>query len=81
MLHRFLYSFPLTVIAFLGVTGIASAEFDPTSDELSLITLVVAGGLMAFLLFVYAVIWYFNLNHPGEVEIPDHAHDHRYAGH
>jgi hypothetical protein len=81
MLKRILLALPFVTLAVIASTGSAMAAFDPTPDELSVGTFLFALGAMALLGFIYAVIWYFGLNHPGEVEIPDHAHDHRYAGH
>jgi hypothetical protein len=81
MLKRFLFAIPYVVLGLFATTGNAFAAFDPTSDELSLLTLAVSGVLLAFLSIVYAIATYLGINKPEEVEIPDHAHDHRYAGH
>lgn len=81
MLKRFLYALPLTLLGVFATTGVAMAEFDPTRDELAVGTFLFAVGAMFLLLCIYAVVWYLGINSPEEVEIPDHAHDHRYAGH
>jgi hypothetical protein len=80
MLMRILLALPLVALGALASTGSAMAAFDPTRDELVIGTFLFALGAMALLALIYGVIWYFDLNHPGEVEIPDHEHDHRYAG-
>lgn len=81
MLSRMLYALPLAALGLLATTGIASADFNPSRDELAIGTFLFALGVMFLMLCIYAVVWYFGLNRPGEVEIPDHAHDHRYADH
>jgi len=81
MLKRILLALPFVALGFYGTTGSALAAFDPSSDELSIGTFVVAVALMVFLGIVYAIVSYFGINRPEEVDIPDHAHDHRYAGH
>ena len=80
MLKRTLLALPLVVLGLLASTGSAMAAFDPTRDELAIGTFLVALGFVMLLGLIYAVIWYFDLSHPGNPEIPDHAHDHRYAG-
>ena len=81
MLKHFLRALPLAVLALFAATGSAMAAFDPTSDELSIGAFVVAICLMVFLALVYGAVEILGINKPEEVEIPDHAHDHRYAGH
>jgi hypothetical protein len=81
MLRRVFLALPIALLGVFGTTRLALAEFDPTRDELAVGTFLVAAGVMAVLLLIYAVVWYFDLNHPGDPEIPDHAHDHRYANH
>jgi hypothetical protein len=81
MLKLFIRALPLAILGVVGTTQSALAAFDPTPDELSIGTFLLALGLMIFLAVVYAVVDILGLNRPGEVEIPDHAHDHRYAGH
>jgi hypothetical protein len=80
MFKRTLLALPFVALGVLASTGSAMAAFDPTPDELSIWTFLFAIGAMALLALIYGVIWYFDLNHPAEVEIPDHEHDHRYAG-
>jgi hypothetical protein len=81
MLKRTLLALPFVALGVIATTGSAMAAFDPTPDELSVGTFLFAVAAMGVLVLIYGVIWYFDLNHPAEVEIPDHAHDHRYAGH
>ena len=81
MIKRIAMALPFVVLGVLASTGTAMAAFDPTSDELSIGTFVVAIALMVFLGIVYAIATAAGINKPEEVEIPDHAHDHRYAGH
>ena len=81
MLKRFFLALPFAVLGAIASTGSAFAAFDPTPHELSIGTFLVALGCMVFLTLIYSIVWYFDLNHPAEVEIPDHAHDYRYAGH
>jgi hypothetical protein len=81
LLKRTLLALPFVALGVVASTGSAMAAFDPTPDELSVGTLILVLAAMGLLTLIYGVIWYFDLNHPGEVEIPDHAHDHRYAGH
>ena len=81
MLKRFFLALPFAVLGVVATTQSAMAAFDPTRDELGIGTLLVALGLMIFLALVYAVVDIAGVNKPEEVEIPDHAHDHRYAGH
>ena len=80
MLKRILLAMPFVALGVIASTGSAMAAFDPTRDELLVGTFLFAVGAMVLLAFIYAAIWYFDLNHPAAVEIPDHAHDHRYAG-
>jgi len=81
MLKHLMRALPLAILGVFAVTGSAMAAFDPTSDELSIGTFVVAICVMVFLALVYGAVEVFGINKPTEVEIPDHAHDHRYAGH
>jgi hypothetical protein len=81
MLKRLLFALSFAAIAIAGTTGSAFAAFDPTPDELSIGTFILMIGLLVLLTLIYGVIEVLNLNNPEEVEIPDHAHDHRYAGH
>jgi hypothetical protein len=81
MLKRLVRALPLAVLGVIASTQGAMAAFDPTSDELSIGAFLVALGLMIFLALVYGVVDILGVNKPEEVEIPDHAHDHRYAGH
>lgn len=80
MLTRILHALPLVALGILASTGSAMAAFEPTRDELTIGAFLVAAGLMVVLAVIYAVVTYFRLNIPEEVEIPDHEHDHRYAG-
>ncbi len=79
MLKRILLALPYVVLGVIASTQMAMASFDPTRDELSIGTFFVALGLMVFLTIVYAIVAFLGINKPGEVYIPDHAHDHRYA--
>jgi hypothetical protein len=71
----------LAVLGVFAATESAFAAFDPTKDELSVGMLIFVGCMMALLTLIYAVKWYFGLDRQPPVEFPDHAHDHRYAGH
>lgn len=79
MPKRLLMALPYVILGLVATTQGAHAAFDPTRDELALGTLALAGGLMVFFSIVYVIASYLGINKPGEVEIPDHAHDHRYA--
>lgn len=81
MLKRLLYALPLAILGLFATTGAAMADFNPSSDELSIGTFFVALGVMFVLLCIYAVKWYFGLDKQEDVDFPDHEHDHRYAGH
>ena len=81
MLKHLFRALPLSLLGIFAATGSAIAAFDPTRDELSVGAFVVAICLMAFLALVYGAVEVFGISKPEEVEIPDHAHDHRYAGH
>jgi Na+/H+-dicarboxylate symporter len=81
MLKHLFRAIPLALLGVFAVTGSAMAAFDPTSDELSIGAFVVAVCLMVFLALVYGAVDVLGINKPEEVDIPDHAHDHRYAGH
>jgi hypothetical protein len=81
MLQRFLLALPFVILGVLGTTGSAMAAFDPAKDDLSLGTAIFAGAMMALLLLIFGAKWYFGLDRQHDVEFPDHAHDHRYAGH
>ena len=79
MLKRLLMALPYVVLGVFASTQVALASFNPTRDERSIGTLLVALGLMVFLTIVYATASFLGINKPGEVYIPDHAHDFRYA--
>lgn len=81
MLKRLLMALPFAILGVVATTGSAMAAFDPAKDDLSLGTFIVAVCLMVFLALVYGIVEIFGINKPEDVEIPDHAHDHRYAGH
>jgi hypothetical protein len=81
MLKRLARALPLAVLGVIATTQGAFAAFDPTRDELGIGTFLVALGLMIFLALAYGLVDILGINKPEEVEIPDHAHDHRYAGH
>ena len=79
MLKRLLMALPYVVLGAIATSQVAHADFNPSDTELSIGTFVLVIVLMAFLTVVYAIASYFRINRPDEVEIPDHAHDHRYA--
>jgi hypothetical protein len=79
MLKRLLMALPYVALGVLATTQAAFADFDPTSDELSIGTFIFAVALMALITIIYAVVNIFGLNRPGNPDIPDHAHDFRYA--
>jgi hypothetical protein len=81
MLKRLLLSLPFVALGVLASTNSAFAAFDPTHDELSIGTFLVAVGAMVVLATIYAIVSLLGINKPEPVEIPDHAHDFRYAGH
>ena len=81
MLKRLSMALTFAVLGVIASTGSAMAAFDPTKDELSLGTFIFAICAMAVLALIYGAIEILGINKSEEVEIPDHAHDHRYAGH
>ena len=81
MLKRLLFALSFAALGALATTGSAMAAFDPTKDELSLGTFIVAICAMVLLALIYGAVEILGINRPDEVEIPDHAHDHRYGGH
>ncbi|HWO72293.1 MAG TPA: hypothetical protein VNN21_01910 [Dehalococcoidia bacterium] len=75
MLERLAFSLGFALSAFLASAAVASAEFNPSRDEKVIGTFVVALGVMLFLGLIYAVKWYFGLEHaPEEVDMPEHGH-------
>jgi hypothetical protein len=81
MLKRLARALPLAVLGVIASTQSVWADFNPTRDELGIGTFLVALGLMIFLALAYATADILGINKPEEVEIPDDADDHRYAGH
>ena len=79
MLKRFLMATTYAVLGVIATTQIAHADFDPSSDELSIGTFIVAVAVMVFFSIAYAIASFLGINRPEEVDFPDHAHDHRYA--
>jgi hypothetical protein len=79
MLKRLLMALPYVILGVIASTQVAHADFDPSRDELAIGTFFVALGLMVFFTIAYAIASFLGINKPGDVEIPDHAHDHRYA--
>jgi hypothetical protein len=61
-MQRLLVSFSIAVLGIVATTNSAFAAFDPTSDELSIGTFVVAVCAMAVLLMIYGIKWYFGLD-------------------
>jgi len=79
MLKRLLMAVPQAALGVLASTQLAHADFNPTSDELSLGTFLVAVAAMVLITIAYGVVSFLGINRPEEPDFPDHAHDHRYA--
>jgi hypothetical protein len=80
MKTRFFFALAFVAAAALGSTQYALA-FDPTRDELLIGTFIGSLILMVVLGAIYALVTFLGLNKMQDVDIPDHAHDHRYADH
>jgi hypothetical protein len=70
MVPRLLFALSFALSGVIATTGVASAEFDPTRDELMGIMVVVVGILLGFLTLVYAVKWYFGWDQQPPTDLP-----------
>jgi hypothetical protein len=71
LLQRLAFALGYAASGLLATTTHADAAFDPTRDELVIGTFLFALGVMLLLTLIYAVKWYFGLDHQPEIEWPD----------
>jgi hypothetical protein len=71
LLQRMAFALGYAAAGFLATTAGANAAFDPTRDELVIGTFLFALAVMLLLTLIYAVKWYFGLDHQPEIEWPD----------
>lgn len=81
-MKRLLFALSFAILGFYGTTGAALAlDFNPTRDEMLIGTFIGSLALMVVIGIIYVIVTFLGLNKMQDVYIPDHAHDHRYAGH
>jgi hypothetical protein len=71
LLQRLAFALGYVVCGLLATTTSANAAFDPSREELVIGTFLFALGAMLLLTLIYAVKWYFGLDHQPEIEWPD----------
>jgi hypothetical protein len=71
LLQRLAFALGYAASGLLAATASANAAFDPTREELVIGTFLFALGVMLLLTLIYAVKWYFGLDHQPEIEWPD----------
>jgi hypothetical protein len=71
LLQRLGFALGYAALAMLATTTHVDAAFDPTREELVIGTFLFALGAMLLLTLIYAVKWYFGLDHQPEIEWPD----------
>jgi hypothetical protein len=71
LLQRLTFALGHAAFGMLATTTQVDAAFDPTREELVIGTFLFALGAMLLLTLIYAVKWYFGLDHQPEIDWPD----------
>jgi hypothetical protein len=71
LLQRFAFPLGYAACGLLATTAHVHAAFDPTREQLVIGTFLFALGAMLLLTLIYAVKWYFGLDHQPEIDWPD----------
>jgi hypothetical protein len=71
LLQRFVFALGYAATGLLATATHAHAAFDPTREELVIGTFLFSLGVMLLLTLIYAVKWYFGLDHQPEIDWPD----------